>query len=114
MLEVGCFQSKVEPTLFYYLGKEGKLDGILVSHIDDFLHAGSDVFEQKVMVPLRERFEVGKLEEKSFSYVGFQIYQDENGIILDQNDYVQEMDKKLRMEEGERDRERVLDRGEMT
>ena len=114
MLEVGCFQSKVEPTLFYYLGKEGKLDGILVSHIDDFLHAGSDVFEQKVMVPLRERFEVGKLEEKSFSYVGFQIYQDENGIILDQNDYVQEMDKKLRMEEGERDRESVLDRGEMT
>ena len=113
MLALGCMQSKVEPSLFY-LNVDGELQGMLVSHIDDFLHAGSAVFEQKVMAPLRERFKVGKLEEKSFSYVGFQIYQDKSGIVMDQSDYVREMERKERRMEVGKLAEYVLTSEEMS
>ena len=41
---VGCTRSTLDPALFYYKQK-GKHAGILVSHIDDFLHAGNPAFE---------------------------------------------------------------------
>ena len=114
MLSVGCLQSKVEPSLFYYFGGGNKLRGILVSHIDDFLHAGEDLFETNVMIPLRERFEVGKLEEESFTYVGFQICQEREGILLDQNEYVREMEKRpFWIKAGGRE-DRLLDSEEMS
>ena len=37
---------------------------------------------------LRERFYAGKVEEKVFGYIGFKVEQRENGIILDQSDYM--------------------------
>ena len=88
MLKLGCEQCEIEPSLFYKLSEKGKLEGILVSHIDDFLHAGTDVFKEKVMDPIRKRFLAGKVEEKDFSYVGFRIRQSEKGIVLDQSSYV--------------------------
>ena len=36
-----CIQSELDPSLFYYKNQNGMLDGMLVSHIDDFLHGGS-------------------------------------------------------------------------
>ena len=114
MLEVGCLQSRVEPSLFFYYGNGEKLRGILVSHIDDFLHAGDDVFEKDVMDPLRERFEAGKLEEGNFLYVGFQICQREEGIVLDQSDYVRTMDRKPLSVDGSKGREEALSAEEMS
>lgn len=114
MLGVGCLQSKVEPALFFYYGEGEKLKGVLVSHIDDFLHAGDDSFEKEVMVPLKERFEMGKMEEKSFVYVGFQISQEKNGIMLDQSDYVRDLEKKPFSVSGESREKRILNEEEMS
>ena len=44
----------------------------------------SDTFIQK----LRQRFYAGKVEQKVFKYIGFKVEQRENGIILDQSDYM--------------------------
>ena len=77
MLGVGCLRGRVETSLFFYFGGGNNLRGILVSHIDDFLHDGDEFFEKDVMLPLREGFEIGKLEEKSFANVGFQICQED-------------------------------------
>ena len=40
--------------------------------MDDFLHAGDHRFE-KLMEKLRARFSAGKVEEKTFKYIGFQV-----------------------------------------
>ena len=87
---LGCTQSKCDPALFYYK-KKSKLCGILVSHIDDFLHSGNDIFDSEIMDKLRRRFVAGKLADSDFSYVGFRIQQDAQGIVLDQTKYVSEM-----------------------
>ena len=88
MLKLGCKQCVIEPSLFYKLSEEGKLEGLMVSHIDDFLHAGDSVFGEKIMDKFRDRFLAGKMEEDSFSYVGFRIQQNKQGILLDQGGYV--------------------------
>jgi hypothetical protein len=85
---VGCVQSPLDPSLFYSHDKDGSLSGILVSHIDDFLHCGSQLFDKHIMEEVRKRFLAGKLEEKNFTYVGFEILQDEDGITIDQSGYI--------------------------
>ena len=87
---LGCLQSMGDPALFYYK-KDGNLCGILVSHIDDFLHAGNNTFEEDIMQKLRCRFVAGKLMEKDFSYVGFQVKQTDDGVIIDQSQYINDM-----------------------
>ena len=89
LISLGCEQSSLDPALFY-LKRDGILVGMIVSHIDDFLHSGSPEFEE-VLKKLRERFLAGKLEEGKFRYVGFNVCQKEAGILLDQSSYVDEL-----------------------
>ena len=90
LLNLGCEQSSLDPALFCWrYGSE--LQGMVACHIDDFLHSGSRQFDTKVMLKLRERFIAGKLEDTQFSYVGFQVYQNDTMITLDQSDYVSDI-----------------------
>ena len=91
MREMGCQQSSLDPALFYFI-TDGQLRGVMVSHIDDFLHAGDFVFEEEVMNKLRSRFLAGKLEVGQFTYVGFQVTQTVNGIVMDQSEYMTGLD----------------------
>lgn len=61
--------------------------------MDDFLHAGDDIFEETIMNMLRQRFLAGKVEEGNFKYIGFQIKQSENGILLDHSAYMDKLDQ---------------------
>ena len=79
----------MDPSLFYKC-KDGKLEGVLVSHIDDFLHAGTPSFDAEVMIKLCQRFSAGSLLDCIFVYTGYQIHQNENfEIIMDQDQYLQ-------------------------
>ena len=75
----------LDPAMFF-LHNDGKLNGIISCHVDDFLHAGDESLE-KIMVNLRKRFVEGKVEENNFNYIGFRIVQESNAIILDQSRY---------------------------
>ena len=55
--------------------------------MDDFLHAGDQFFE-RLMNKLRVRFSAGKVEEKTFKYIGFGIQQLPSKIILDLSEYI--------------------------
>ena len=72
--------------------REPKLIGFMASHIDDFLHAGETSFDDKVMARLTSRFMAGKLEVGSFGCVGFTIIQNEQGIVMDQSDYLESLE----------------------
>ena len=87
-----CIQSELDPSLFYYKNQQGVLDGMLVSHIDDFLHGGNLQFDRHVMDSLRENFLAGKLEQKNFTYVGLEVHQDATGVTVTQNDYIDGME----------------------
>ena len=65
------------------------VSGVVGLHVDDFLHAGDDHFETKVLPKLLEQFKVGKSELSKFMYTGFSIEQKDDAIILDQEKFVE-------------------------
>jgi hypothetical protein len=110
----GCVQSELDPSLFYYKSKSNVVDGILVSHIDDFLHGGSKQFDEQIMNNLRTHFLAGKLEEKNFTYVGIEIVQNADGILLSQNDYIDSMSTVTITPERARQKSEPLTKEELT
>ena len=90
LLSLGCTQSTFDPAMFIKHDSSGNLIGIIVLHVDDFLHAGSDDFRSKVSRKLEEIFTMGKTEQKVFKYVGFDIEQEEDGVRVSMKNYTEE------------------------
>ena len=64
------------------------LIGIIITHVDDFIHCGDCIFEETVMKPLLQRFLAGRVASGKFKYIGLNILQTEkHEIYLDQNEY---------------------------
>jgi hypothetical protein len=63
-----------------------------VSHIDDFLYAGTDEFSASVISKLCERFQAGSMAQGKFRYVGYTINQTECAVTLDQCKYIESID----------------------
>ena len=76
--------------MFIMQDTSGDLVGMIVLHVDDFLHAGNDYFRSKVSKKLEDIFTMGKTEQKVFKYVGFNICQGEEGIQVSMKDYAEE------------------------
>ena len=83
----------LDPAMFAYFDSDTQPDdetkeplGLAVTHVDDVLHAGSKVFDEQVIDPLKEKF--GTEEVENFRYVGFNMKQDEHGIVVDHDHYV--------------------------
>ena len=89
LLKLGCVQSEVDPCVFYHYNRDGELDGVLASHVDDFLHGGDEGF-RGVIENLRKVFKMGSTEREKFKYVGFNINQSRDHIEIDQNDFADE------------------------
>ena len=83
-----CRQHSLDLAMFYMKDSKNDLVGMIASHINDFLHVGDPEFDKLVMDKMRERFLAGKLEESQFKYVGFNIMQQDDGILLDQTEYM--------------------------
>ena len=69
---LGMHQVHADGTLFCYV-KDGKLHGLIVSHVDDILIMGDSQFEADVEKKLSESFIFSKIEENLFKYFGCQI-----------------------------------------
>jgi hypothetical protein len=110
---LGCVKSNLDPSLFYRTDVNG-LSGVLVSHIDDFLHAGDRDFDCNTTDQLCKRFLAGSNQEKKFSYVGYQISQYASCIVLDQNSYVEGIDVPNMSAERELQKDEPLTKAEMT
>lgn len=90
LVQLKCVQSKLDPALFYWHHHD-KLEGLFLIHVDDFIWAGSEVFESNVISPLRIKFQCGKELDISFKYIGLNIEQDDCQIYLQQHDYTEEL-----------------------
>ena len=70
--------------------RDGKFHGLVVSHVDDLLLIGDDVFEEEVEDKLKVEFVISKIEENNFKYCGCQIEVNPDGSFhVDQNEYVE-------------------------
>lgn len=113
LIHLGCTQSSLDPALFY-MKKDNHLIGMVCCHVDDFLHAGEKCFDKHVMFELRKRFLAGKIEANHFKYVGFNILQDKSGIIIDQSDYIKNMENGVISPQRATEKHEALDKNEQT
>ena len=66
LLELGLSQSRGDSCLFIYR-KGSVLEGLILVHVDDFLAAGSNAFENDIMKMLLQRFCFGKVSAYNFT-----------------------------------------------
>ena len=91
--ELKLTQSKLSPAFFYRLDEDGKIEGVLGTHVDDFLHGGSDAFEKNVTNKLDSVFQMGKTASKQFKYVGLEVEQmDDFSIKVSQEGYAKDIE----------------------
>ncbi len=87
LLELGCSVSKHDPGVFMF-HHDGKLQGILACFVDDVVHGGTRIFMTSVIEKLHEHFKVGSSQEKTFSFLGISLHQnDDMSIVVDQNSF---------------------------
>ena len=58
LFELGIQCSKFEPSLFYYQNSK-RLDGTLITHVDDFCLGGTENFRDSIIRPLKNIFSIG-------------------------------------------------------
>ena len=58
-------QSMGDNCLFYYR-KENKLEGLLIIHVDDYLSAGTEIFQKDIILKLRQKYKFRKILKKQF------------------------------------------------
>lgn len=87
LVSLGCVVSNLEPAIFVYC-VNGTVHGLIVCHVDDFLHAGSELFEKNVIKKLTEQYQASKQEDTDFVYVGLNLKQRNDQICVSQDDYL--------------------------
>ena len=83
-------KSKFDPAVFIWHDDEGNLEGIVASHVDDFLWGGNKLFETNIIAKLKETFKISKEQRENFKHLGLEIQQ-RNIITVTQTAYVNEM-----------------------
>ena len=86
---LGCKKSTLDSSLYIYY--TDKLEGILISHVDDFLFAGTENFHKSVIMNLKETFKISKEDKSNFKYIGIELQQSSNGIYATQEKYLDKL-----------------------
>ena len=90
--EMGLIQSKLDPAVFYQKNKAGEVVGIIGSHVDDFIIAGSSDWTEAMIKKIGDKFELGTVEKNNFLYCGHRVMQDQDGNLqLSQEEYASEV-----------------------
>ena len=76
------------------------------------MHCGEDSFNDIVMAKLRRLFVAGKMEKGEFKYVGFDIRQNPDGIILDQSHYSRQLEGIIIKPQRAKQKKELLDQEE--
>ena len=90
LINVGCKQVGLDYSLFVYV-KDSVLEGVILVHVDDFLHIGSQVFYLNVVNKLRSTFKVGSVGKSVFAYIGLELKQLPGCILLSQSKYIENL-----------------------
>ena len=92
LLKIGVKMSTYDNGFFSYI-QDGKVEGIVCLHVDDFLYAGTKKFEENVIDKISRIFCVGNEEKGMFKYVGLNVSSEKNAYNVDQMHYAASLRK---------------------
>ena len=88
---------------FYYNNLEGKLVGMIITHVDDFSIAGRSDFIDSVLAKVKEELTVSKVERNQFRFTGVDISKTEEGIKMSMNEYAESLEDLDEIKKAEND-----------
>ena len=91
LTDLGAKVSRYDKSLFIWHDDKGRLIGVLVSHVDDFVYCGILDWHNKVISKLVLTFQISKQEKGSFKYLGLNLQQTGSEIYIDQTGYIQSL-----------------------
>jgi hypothetical protein len=84
-------KSKYDEALFHWR-HEGRCEGVLAIHVDDFLYGGSTKFENLIQ-NIKTIFTVGSEETVPMKYLGMNIDESDGDIYFSQDSYIDSMEE---------------------
>ena len=86
--QLGCRRLDTDHAVFYFK-EHGRLKGIITMHVDDLCISGNAEFDERVMKPIFNIFKFGSItEDERFALLGWNVVQDREGIVVSQQDYI--------------------------
>ena len=76
---------------FYFLHKNGKLQGAVITHVENFKPAGTEDFIQRVLDQVEHKWTVSMVEKDTFRFTRLDVKAMEDGIEISMNDYMQSL-----------------------
>ena len=110
--KLGCEQSTIDLCMFTY-HVEGKLCGMFVTHVDDFLIAGNDIFKKNVIEVIKQTFHISKHELDIFAYVGLEVKQTKQSVLITQRKYLSNITP-VEIDQSKMKKGRLLSESEIT
>ena len=92
LLKNDCKQSSLDKALFRWYNKNGQLEDLILPNVDDFLLAGSDNFAVFVTLKIENAFRNGETKVTNFRYLGLDIEQTAEDIVICQEHYTVEVE----------------------
>ena len=111
MDKVQCAKSKYDGALFF-CKQNSILQGMMASHVDDFLDCSSDYFMKHVVNHIiTERFKMGKHEAINFRYIEVNVKKFDTRRTIHHNQFVEEIEE-MKLDNKDLTKDRPLNNSE--
>ena len=91
LLAAGGRKLTGDPACFVF-HTNGKFSGYAMIHVDDIITGGTPEFLKMISNLLRTEFKISKEQSNKFSYIGMAIRTDGQNILMNQNQYIEDLD----------------------
>ena len=71
--------------------KDGSLLGVIAGHVDDLVYGGNKWFHKHIIKKILDKYVIGKVDTSKFTFVGWELKQTEDAILLSQKNYLEEI-----------------------
>ena len=106
--ELGLQRLEGDEAIYYRKDKNGDLEGMVSTCVDDFDLAGTESFVDMVTERVSTVLDVSKVEDDKFRYTGIDIKKVKNGIEISMDEYAESLEE-IKIREDKSDEELTRD-----
>ena len=82
-----------DEAVYYKHDKNGNLEGMVSTHVDDFNMAGNNDFISIVTEKIRAALDISKIEDRVFRFTGSHVEQKDDSIVISMNEYAKSIEE---------------------
>ena len=91
--ETGMKRLPGDEAFYYCHDDKGVLEGMISSHVDDFILAGKDEFINEITEKVKKKLDISKMEDGDFRFTGIDVKKVGDKIEISMNDYAKSLEK---------------------